>query len=203
MWDRHYCPTFTARLGPLADRINAFASYVRDLGARVIHCPSGTVDTHYVDWPQRQRIALGDQTPEPMIPVSTPLSYHGECLCDVTCQPGDNGAKQHDAIRIDQEDVITDRGNEVRQFLETAEVTSVLMTGVALNMCVVSRPFGIASLVAHGITVRVVGDLVDVLYSPSQSPYLDLDAARWFVLGYIHATLCPAVTVKSICESAS
>lgn len=211
VWDRHWCSDMLRRVTSLADRINGFAQVVRKHGGRVLHCPSDTVDRYYDLWPQR--VAMKEY-PEPptrrrrkrqikpirvsqeMRLVTTPLdttSTNG-CpdvpLCHTCCKH----TKQHEGVEICSRDLISDSGQEVYNFIIREGIECVLIAGVALNMCVLGRPFGVISLVDLGVTVRVVSDLVDVAYSPSEAPYVTVEQARWFMLGYIQSKWCPVTS---------
>jgi hypothetical protein len=54
MWDKHWCPASTARVGEMAPRMNEVLVAARKKGVLVIHCPSDTLD-FYKDAPQRKR----------------------------------------------------------------------------------------------------------------------------------------------------
>ena len=54
MWDKHWCPTATARVAEMAPRMNLVLKAARDKGVLIIHCPSDTME-FYKDTPQRKR----------------------------------------------------------------------------------------------------------------------------------------------------
>lgn len=54
MWDRHWCKTFTARVGNLAPRMNRTLDACRKLGIQVVFAPSDVVD-FYKDFPHARR----------------------------------------------------------------------------------------------------------------------------------------------------
>jgi len=200
MWSNHYCKSFRERCAPLATRINAFADEVRRRGGRVLHCPSEVVDTYYDTFPQRVAMrAYPDVTPPDLPGVAeygTPLKTlapAGGCIDLPACERHARCVKQHDNIVMHPDDLITDVGQEVYNFIRAEQIDRVLMTGVALNMCVLARPFGIIALMQRGVQVHVVQDLVDVFYSPLDPPYVTLEQARWLMLGYIAEKWCPIV----------
>ena len=53
MWDRHWCKTFTARVGNMVPRMNRTLDACRKLGIQVVFAPSDVVD-FYRDFPQRK-----------------------------------------------------------------------------------------------------------------------------------------------------
>ena len=53
MWDRHWCTTYTERVGNLVPRMNRTLAAARKLGIPVVHAPSDVVE-FYQDYPQRK-----------------------------------------------------------------------------------------------------------------------------------------------------
>lgn len=197
VWDNHYCADLRRRTEPLVKRINSFAKTVRQYGGRVLHCPSETVDAYYRDWPQREAMRGYPKAEatisQEMRPVSSWLRTELTSGCpDIPpCRRHREYTKQHDGIEILPEDLISDSGQEVYNFLAHEHIGRVLMSGQALNMCILGRPFGIVSLVEAGITVCVVHDLVEAFYASTDHPYITLDQAKWYTLGYIASRWCP------------
>ena len=185
----------------MADRINNFAEVVRKHGGRVLHCPSETVDTYYKDWPQRldmkkypqANAIVSQEMRQADIPLDTSLTMGcpdtPECTVELSAW-----TKQHENIEILPQDLISDSGQEIYNFIIAEGIEYVLISGVALNMCVVARPFGVVSLVELGVSVQVVADLVEVFYNPSEQPYITVEQAKWLTLGYIEGKWCPVTT---------
>ncbi len=200
VWDTHWCADLRRRTESLAGRINDFTKIVRQLGGRVLHCPSETVDSYYGDWAQRK--AMGSYpkaratVSQEMQQVSLPLDTTHTMGCPdlPPCRWHTEFTKQHDGIEILPEDLVSDNGQEVYNFIVHEGIECVLMAGAALNMCVLGRPFGIQSLVGLGVPVRVVSDLVEVFYNPIEPPYITIEQAKWLALGYIEAKWCPVTT---------
>ncbi|KKN14992.1 hypothetical protein LCGC14_0990510 [marine sediment metagenome] len=200
VWDNHYCKDLQRRMGPLAERIDKFASIVRQRGGHVLHCPSQTVDTYYNSWPQRKtmrkypfaRPVISEKMQTVKLPLDTTLTTG--CPDIPPCPVHSDFTKQHEGIKILPRDLISDSGQEVYNFIKAENIDCVLMTGTVLNMCIMGRPFGVQALVNRRIPVRVVGDLVEVFYSPLESPNISIDQAKWFILGYIKAKWCPVTT---------
>jgi hypothetical protein len=200
VWDTHWCVDIRQRADVLAERLDAFAKVVRQYGGLVVHSPSDTVDTHYAGWEQRQRAAAYprgklDAVVE-MRPVVTPLVVQmtGGCPDMPLCRPRACWTKQHEAIEILPEDVISDSGQEIYNMVAHEEIGCILLAGQSLNMCVLGRPFGVLSLRAMGVPLRVVHDLTELAYAPVEPPHITMEQARWLVLGYLEAKWCPVTS---------
>ena len=74
--------------------------------------------------------------------------------------------RQHAAIEIAEEDVISEDGAEVYSMLRGAGVDTLFFTGVHVNMCVLNRPFGIKQMARWGVDCVLVRDLTDSMYNP-------------------------------------
>ncbi len=203
VWDNHYCADLRRRTEPLVEKINSFAKVIRQYGGRVLHCPSETVDTYYKNWSQRQSMR---DYPRAEVTVSQEMRSVSSWLrtelttgCPDTpqCRPHCEYTKQHDGIEILPEDLISDSGQEVYNFLAHEHIGRVLIGGTALNMCILGRPFGVISLAEEGISVRVVSDLVEVFYASVDWPHITLDQAKWYTLGNIAGKWCPITDCSS------
>lgn len=197
VWDNHYCKDLRQRTESLVGRINEFAKVVRSRGGSVLHCPSETVDKFYADWPQRTKMQrypktktiVSEEMRSARIPLDTTLTTG--CPDIPQCSVHTNYTRQHGSIEILPQDLISDSGQEIHDFIAHKNIDCVLMAGTALNMCVLSRSFGVEALVEWGIPVRVMSDLVEVFYSPADFPHITAEQAKWFALGYINAEWCP------------
>lgn len=201
VWDNHYCADLRKKTESLARRINSFASEVRSCGGKVLHCPSDTVNTYYQEYPQRKvmldypkaEITVSEKMRSIYLPLDT--THTTGCPCIPLCRVHTEFTKQHGGIEIHPEDLISDNGQEIYNFLTSESISHVLMAGTALNMCVLGRSFGVESLSELGLNVSIMGDLVEVFYSPAEPPYITNEQAKWFALGYIESRWgCPATT---------
>lgn len=55
MWEQHWCKGATKRVGELAPRMNALIQQLRDMGVKIIFCPSGT-ETVYKNYKQKKEL---------------------------------------------------------------------------------------------------------------------------------------------------
>jgi hypothetical protein len=93
-------------------------------------------------------------------------------------------------IDIASDDVVTDDGQEFFNVLEERGITDVLVMGVATNVCVLSRPYGIRQLVYWGKRPVLCRDLTDAFHR-------DPRGYRWGteqVVAHVERCWCPTVT---------
>ena len=139
VWDAHWCRTAAERSALLAGRIDELLRDARSAGARIVHSPSDTLE-RYESTPQRQRIRSLPpvEPPEPLdVPdVDLPID-DSDGGCDTgDCQPPRPRTlprpwrRQHEAIEIADEDVISEDGAEIYSMLRGAGVDTLFFTRV-------------------------------------------------------------------------
>ncbi|MBO0812219.1 MAG: isochorismatase family protein, partial [Microlunatus sp.] len=197
VWDSHWSKGATERVDVIAPRINDLATHLRNRGSLIIHAPSETLD-FYRDHPARRRmdrIPCVDP-PEPLPHADPPLPI------DDSDGGSDSGeqrpyrawSRQHPAVRIADDDLISDDGIEICSALRAATITTVAIAGVHTNMCVLNRSFGIKNLVRWGLDTVLVRDLTDAMYNPAMPPYVSHQRGTELVIEYIEKYWCPTVT---------
>lgn len=204
MWDKHWCPTATARVGEMAPVMNRVLQVARSKGALIIHCPSGTMD-HYAGTPQRKLAQSA-----PVVPTVVPLKnwcplnpqMEGAALpiddadggCD--CQPAVESYRawtcQHPALRIHATDAVTDSA-EAFYLMKQRGITNVIVMGVHTNMCVLGRPFSIRQMVAQGQQVVLMRDMTDTMYNPQRAPFVSHFTGTDLVVEHIERHWCPTI----------
>ena len=75
------------------------------------------------------------------------------------------------------------------------------MTGVATNMCVLGRSFGIRSLINAGMNVILVRDLTDTMYNPEMPPFVSHDEGTQLVVEHIEKYWSPSVLSKDLMQN--
>ena len=100
--------------------------------------------------------------------------------------------REHSALRIAEEDVISDRGAEVYTFLRQRGIKNLLVMGVHTNMCVLRRSFAIRQMVNWGIRCILVRDLTDAMYNPAERPFVSHDAGTELVVQHIEKYWSPS-----------
>ena len=139
VWDNHYCEDLRRRTESLVQRVNEFAATVRAHGGKVLHCPSGTVESYYGAYPQRAAMRqypfAGVVVPQEMRQIGTPLdtTMTGGCPDLPQCRVHSEFTKQHDGIEIREGDLISDNGQEIYNLLIAENVERVLMAGTAVR----------------------------------------------------------------------
>jgi nicotinamidase-related amidase len=197
VWDRHWSRGATQRVDKLAPKMNDVVKAARARGVTIIHAPSDTMD-FYKDAPARKRVqqAPDSQPPKDLPHEDPPLPIDDS---DGGSDTGEKAAfkawtRQHPAIEIDQAvDGISDNGREIWNFLQQRKIRHVLIIGVATNMCILGRPFGIKQMVRWGADVMLVRDLTDAMYNPAARPYVSHEAGTRLVIEYIEKFWCPTV----------
>jgi nicotinamidase-related amidase len=171
MWDRHWCTTYTTRVGNLVPRMNQTLDAARKLGLQVVFAPSDVV-AFYKDAPQRKAMLAVPQHPEakktgfsaPAPPGPTDFC---ECGPSRPCKPGGCWSRQHPGLKIGDADLIGDcnNGRELLNLCAERKIDTLLYMGVASNMCVQYRSMGLRNMLDHGLRVVVVADLVEAISS--------------------------------------
>ena len=205
MWDRHWCEAASRRVDALAPRMNGALAALRRAGVRVVHSPSDTMAA-YADTPQRARIrAL------PRIPPPTELQIDAPPLpiddsdggCDSGQSPYIAWTRQHPALAIAPDDVISDSGAEIYSFLSANGIDHLILMGVHTNMCVLGRSFGIRQMTRSGIRCMLVRDLTDAMYNPQRAPHVGHDRGTQLVVEHIEAHWCPTLVSETLIAAAT
>ncbi len=196
MWDKHWCDFASERVALLAPQIDKLVAAARTAGVLIVHAPSETLG-FYEDSVPRRRILLAPKVtpPDPRKiaePKILPINdSDGGC-------PGPEKdylawTRQHAAIRIAEEDVISDDGREIYSFLRQAGITNILYTGVHTNMCVLGRSFGIRQMSRWGMKCFLLRDLTDTMYNPAMPPEVPHDQGTELVVQHIEKYWCPSL----------
>ena len=196
MWDFHWCPTSTNRFNRIAHEMSIVIEAARNQGFQIIHSPSDCMD-FYKDLPQRQGIISLPcvQPPDPLHITDPPLPIDAsDDGCEDNPSPKSYRAwtRQHDAIRIAEEDLISDNGDEVYSFFMDARIQDMFIMGVAVNMCILGRTFAIRQMTNWGINCVLVRDMTDSMYNPKMPPYVSHDEGTELVVQHIEKYWCPS-----------
>eukprot|EP00947_MAST-08B_sp_MAST-8B-sp1_P000556 g556.t1 len=185
MWNQHWCESATARVAEIAVPMNQTLTAARADGIQIVFAPSD-VFVHYDGTPSREWVkALPNATvpqshslPQPPMPLSTATNGG----CDVRDPQGSPWTHQIDTLHIDQgkDAIISSVEGEAEQELfnviTARKLKKLIYLGVHENMCILGRPFAIEKVTSWGgwdkSNLAVVRDLVDVMYTPEDSPYV-------------------------------
>ncbi len=209
MWDRHWCTSASGRVDELAPAMNVVLCAGRDRGVLIIHAPSDTM-AFYEHTPQRERATAAPEVPapadihlwQPLDPIREPPlpidDSDGGCDDTPPCPTYRAWTRQHPAIRLDEEDAISDQGAEIYRLLQQRQIENIIVMGVHTNMCVLGRSFAIRRLVGLGKNVALMRDMTDSLYNPQRSPYVSHFRGTELVVNHIETYWCPTVTSDQI-----
>jgi nicotinamidase-related amidase len=196
MWDRHWCSGATRRVNELALKMEPVVEKARAAGFLIIHAPSDVIE-FYRDDPHRLRIlkVAPAAPPAPLALADPPLPIDDS---GGGCDTGDTMHKawtrEHPALRITGDDVISDKGAEVYSYLREQGVRTLLVMGVHTNMCVLNRSFAIKQMTRWGVRCVLVRDLTDAMYNPQDRPRVSHDQGTELVIEHIEKYWCPTTT---------
>jgi nicotinamidase-related amidase len=200
LWDNHWCKAAAERTGVLARKTAPVVDAARARGVLIIHAPSDTM-AFYAETPQRKAaLAFPAVEPPPALPLTDPPLPIDDS--DGGCDTPNNPlpvhfrawSRQHAAISIAPEDLITDNGREVYNALHARGIQTLLIMGVHTNMCVLNRSFAIRQMTRWGIRCILVRDLTDALYNPAMAPFVSHDAGTQLVIQHIEKHWAPTTT---------
>lgn len=206
MWNQHWCPTATKRVGELAPVMNEAVKIARDMGVFIIHAPSDVTD-FYAGHPARERALQApksdhlpaeiqrwcnwlDENEQKVYPID---QSDGGCECQ-DCPSGIVWTRQVESIEIQDVDAISASGEEIWNLMEAKGIDNVMIMGVHTNMCVLGRPFGLRNMVKYGKNVVLVRDLTDTMYNPGTWPYVDHFTGTDLIIEHIEKYVCPTIS---------
>ena len=177
MWDQHWCPTYTERVGEprAADEPDARrrpASWAcRSCSRRPTW--SASTGTH----PQRKAMqAVPAAAGAGEIGLHRPAAA-AHRLLRVRARAALQGRQASGpgstpALQIAEGDLIGDcnNGRELLNLCAARQIDTLLYMGVASNMCVQYRSMGMRNMKDHGLRVLVVADLVEAITRTGSTP---------------------------------
>ena len=178
MWNKHHCKPSEKRAAQLAHKVNGLLSILRKSGVQVIFSPSDTV-SYYANYQQRKKIQkIGPPSKNVQSLQYLALQYLDEfnfpplnvsagCEDPDQDEGGQPWTRQHDALKIEKNDVISDNGDEIINFLAYRKIDTVLFVGVHSNICILERSFGMTELKKWGFQTILIRDLTDSFSRPS------------------------------------
>ncbi len=212
MWDKHWCKTSTQRFDTIAKKMVPVINTARAKSVQIIHSPSDCME-FYKDAPQRKWIQEipHAEPPEPLQIVEPPLPIDdSDGGCELPLRPSASlredmppcnkykaWTRQHPAIPIAENDVISDNGAEVYNMLCQRGIKNLIIMGVAANMCILGRSFGIRQMTRWGIRCILVRDLTDTMYNPKMAPFVSHDEGTELVVQHIEKYWCPSILSES------
>ena len=224
MWDSHHCLNAVRRAGEMAPRMNQLLSTARNRGVLIVHAPSECMAA-YKDHPARQnamKTPRAQNMPKDIgswcnrIPTEEKSAYPidqsdggedddsaehrawAEKLQKMGRNPRAPWKSQLDVLKIDDHDIISDKGEEIWSVLEQRGIDNVILLGVHTNMCVLGRPFGLRQMAKNGKNVVLMRDLTDTMYNPTRAPFVSHFTGTDLIVEHIEKWVCPTITSDQI-----
>ena len=214
MWDKHWCPSATARVAQMAPAIDGFIKAAREKGILIVHAPSDCM-RYYMNYPARERAKRAPRAANLPRGIKKENRWidENEKAAGLPIDDSDGGCdtqdskcrmslrvwtRQIETIEIFYQDVISDKGDEIWNVFEERGIENVLLIGVHTNMCVVRRTFGLRNWAKYGKNVMLVRDLTDSMYNPQMPPYVDHFTATDLVVDHIEKYICPSTISTGI-----
>lgn len=198
MWNQHWCPSATHRVGGIAVRINQTITAARDAGIFIIHAPSDC-SSYYADYKAREWVmALPNATipkPKPHNNPDYPIDASDQG-CDV---PGYTEHRtwthENDLITIYDEDaIIDDNAQEMYNVLSYKAIKNIVFMGVHENMCIMNRQFAISHTLSWGFNPVICRENTDTMYDPTRVPYVSHDEGTRLMTEYIEKFWVPSIS---------
>ncbi len=224
VWDAHHCLNAVRRLDEMVPRMNQVLEKARSQGVLIIHAPSSCMEA-YKDHPARkhaQQAPKAKNLPAEIavwcykIPAEEKGKYpidqsdggedddpqeHADwhaTLAKMGRNPKAPWKRQHDGIKIQPVDAISDSGVEIWNMLESRRINNVILLGVHTNMCVLGRPFGLRQMAKNGKNVVLMRDMTDTMYNPKMPPYVNHFKGTELIVEHIEKYVCPTITSDQI-----
>lgn len=215
MWDEHWCRSFTGKSAGMIDGLNETLDAARKLGIQVIFAPSD-IAAYYKDYPQHQKVeglpAHELKVVREFNPPFAPWSNTGGCECnkDRPCVDHQAWTRQHEGLRIEDQDVITAEGQQIHNFCQEKGIKNLLYTGVASNICVTKvRSFSVIPMTRYGYNCVVVRDRTEAItgrgYDPDKKqfdPALTPELGSQLVIEHIERSMVPTVSSDQLTRQA-
>ena len=195
VWNFHWCKTATMRVDAFVPRMNKALEAARELGMKVMLCPSDVVD-NYVGYPQREAIfALPKVTvPKVMDVTCPPVPDAGGCACGRERCAGNFGWDgMHPGLAIGPGDLMPDTQAEVYAICQKYGLTHLIYVGFHTQVCLLGKPMGLRAMKAAGLNCVLARDMTDAHpgYDPSRNFTPDLNTEQ--VVEHFEKHLAPTI----------
>lgn len=201
MWDQHWSRGANERVAQLAPHIDAIARAARTQGVQIIHAVSDVVAAYH-EHPARQHALAARHHPLPEMAehADPPLPIDDKDGGSDTNEPSwwQAWSRQHPAITIEPDDLISDDQQEIHNALQQRSVQHLIYAGVHLNMCVLNRPFGIKRMLRSGYTTLLLRDATDTMYNPYRPPYVSHEQGTQLMIRYVEQHWCPSIVSSDL-----
>jgi len=167
-WHWHWCTTWRSRAGSLIPRFNYSFDSARKLGMTIVFSPTNSM-RDMNELPQRQAtLALLDH-PLPMLAnLSDPYPgaiRWGMCECGLgeACFYNNNNNNQHPDLKMEADEFIALTQQEAYNVLKERDITHIIYTGFATNMCMWGKPTGMKYMRQFGFKCCFARDMTEAI----------------------------------------
>lgn len=203
MWDKHWCPEATARVGELAVAMDEVLDVMRAKGITIVHAPSECLE-FYENHPARLKITGYDGAAYvkytdgvKKLPseagATWPIDPNDEGCADPEAYPHKVWSRINELVTVKDEDVISADGAQLGAYFNDHGIKNVIMMGVHTNMCVMHRTYGLRTMKRLGMNVVLMRDMTDLMYNPQKWPYVSHWKGLDLMIEYIEKYVCPTV----------
>lgn len=219
MWDKHWCPSATTRVAEIATPMNSFVKEARRLGANIVWAPSdvtafypptncsarnNTLSLSHHPLPHARNISI----------EKFPISRDPTGGCDTEASSYTAWHRQIDTLDIEETDFLIAGSlpanphagtQELWNLVASRQIKHLVYMGVHENMCMMDRPFAIETMTRFGFQkadMAVVTELVDVMYTPLDPPYVNHATALKLQTEYIEKFWATSMSMCSLLRSA-
>ena len=189
-WRRHFCSTTTNRTEALCERINLALPFLRSAGVRIVFTPYGFEGKH----PKFVRVKATEMRNRTGFnPPGPPHRGTAWCDCKTSVKCGDACVDYSvsPVLKLEDGDLICNRS--VNGFLPDIEY--ILFGGIAANLCILDRPYGVRKMMGAGYKCALVGDLSETQLLRAD---LTFEEEHELVLGYYRSHVAPVLTLGEI-----
>ena len=205
-WGYHWCRTWRNRASSLMPRFNYSFDAARQLGMTFLFSPTNAM-RDMNDLPQRKNtLALPDQ-PLPAL-ANLEDRYPGalrfgmcECGLGDDCHYTNNVNNQHPDLRMQGDEYLALTQQEAFNVLKHRNITHIIYTGFATNMCLWGKPTGMKYMRQFGFRCMVARDLTEAITRYAEESFNPTQGTLE-VLELIERELAPTISMEDTLRTA-
>ena len=196
LWDKHWCRGASERVDKLAPKVAAVVAKLRAKGIMVIHAPSDTMEFYKNNPSHQAALGLPKATLPEVLNLDAPKLPIDDSSggCDTKDKFYKAWTREHPAIPVLPQDLVSDKGDVVYSALKLRGVETLLVAGVHTNMCILNRTFAIKQMTKWGVKCILIRDLTDSMYDPDDAPHVTHGRGTELVIEHIEKYWAPTVT---------
>jgi hypothetical protein len=98
-------------------------------------------------------------------------------------------------------DTIGDPGTKLGTDFRKRGIKNVVLTGVAVDLCAMTRLFGLQTMKCMDMNVVLMRDMIDIIYNPQKTPFVCHYSGLDSVVEYIEKYVCPTIVSTDFIET--